>query len=134
MRLVVDTNVFVSALLKDKSLPALALHLAQQQGRLLKSTATEAQLWAVIARPHLARLIAPAARDALHIVMAAAELVVISQHIIACRDPTDDKFLDLAINGRADIIISGDADLLVLNPFRGIAIVPPAVFVQGMEP
>ena len=44
MRVVVDTNVFLSAALKDKSLPALAVHLATQHGVLLKSAATEHQL------------------------------------------------------------------------------------------
>ena len=50
--------------------------------------------------------------------MASAELVTISERIAACRDPTDDKFLELAINGRAHLIVSGDGDLLALNPFR----------------
>jgi predicted nucleic acid-binding protein len=52
--------------------------------------------------------------------LAAAELVAITEHIAACRDPTDDKFLELAVNGRADLIVSGDRDLLALNPFRDI--------------
>ena len=63
--------------------------------------------------------------------MGAAELVAITERIAACRDPTDDKFLELAINGRADLIVSGDGDLLALNPFHDIPIVTPAVFVQG---
>ena len=40
--------------------------------------------------------------------------------------------LELAVNGHADLIVSGDADLLALNPFRDIPIVTPAAFVQGM--
>ena len=44
---------------------------------------------------------------------------------------TDDKFLELAVNGRTDLILTGDKDLLVLNPFRGIPIVAPATFSQG---
>jgi putative PIN family toxin of toxin-antitoxin system len=63
--------------------------------------------------------------------MAEAEAVEITERIAACRDATDDKFLELAVNGEADVIVSGDADLLVLNPFRGIPIVAPAAFVQG---
>jgi uncharacterized protein len=63
--------------------------------------------------------------------MAAAELVTITERIAACRDPTDDKFLELAVNGHADLIVSG-ADLLALNPFRQIPIVTPAAFVQGI--
>ena len=130
MRVVVDTNVFVSAALKDTSLPALAVHVVGQRGTLLKSLATERHLFEVAARPHLAALIAPAALGWLRTLLAAAELVTITERIAACRDPTDDKFLDLAVNGRADIIVSGDADLLILNPFRDIPIVTPGTFVQ----
>ena len=46
-----------------------------------------------------------------------------------CRDPKDDKFLDVAINGGADLIVTGDADLLVLHPFEGIEIVTPAAYL-----
>jgi predicted nucleic acid-binding protein len=62
--------------------------------------------------------------------MAAAELVTISERIAACRDPTDDKFLELAVSGHADLIVSGDADLLALNPFRGIPVLKPALYAQ----
>src|SRR5579864_9330965 len=102
MRVVVDTNVFVSAALKDKSLPALAVHLVAQRAGLLKSGATEHQLFEVLARPYLAPLIAPAAHEWLTKLLAAAELVTITERIVACRDPTDDKFLELAVNGQAD--------------------------------
>jgi len=131
MRVVVDTNVFVSAALKDKSFPALALHVVEQRGTLLKSAVTERQLFEVLARPRLAALIDRASVDRMHRLMAAAELVTITERIAACRDMTDDKFLELAVNGKADMIVSGDSDLLVLNPFRGIPIIVPAVFVQG---
>jgi predicted nucleic acid-binding protein len=47
-----------------------------------------------------------------------------------CRDPRDDKFLEVAFNGRADVIISGDADLLDLNQFRGIPILSPRDFLS----
>lgn len=131
MRVVVDTNVFVSAALKDKSFPALALHVVAQRGTLLKSAVTERQLFEVIARPHFARLIDQAAINWMRDLMGRAETVTITQRVTACRDATDDKFLELAVNGKADVVVSGDADLLVLNPFRGIPIVPPAAFVQG---
>lgn len=62
--------------------------------------------------------------------LADAEGVAIAERIVACRDPTDDKFLELAVNGHADLIVSGDGDLLALNPFRDIPIVTPAIFVQ----
>jgi uncharacterized protein len=99
---------------------------------LLKSLATEQQLFEVVARPRLASLIDPETQAWLKKLMAAAELATITDHIAACRDPTDDKFLELAVNGHADLIVSGDGDLLALNPFRDIPIVTPAAFVQGV--
>jgi predicted nucleic acid-binding protein len=60
MRLVIDTNIFISAALKDKSFPAVTLHLSKQHGILLKSDATERQLFDVLARPHFRRLVSPA--------------------------------------------------------------------------
>jgi len=131
MRVVVDTNVLVSAGLKQQSMPGMAALLVERRGGLLKSLATEQQLFEVVARPRLSALIDPEAQAWLRRLMVTAELVVISERIAACRDPTDDKFLELAVNGRADLIVSGDGDLLSLNPFRDIPIVTPAAFVQG---
>lgn len=131
MRVVLDTNVLVSAALKDKSPPAVAVRTIEQHDVLLKSRATERQFFEVLARPYFASLIAPAASAWLKELMATAEAVTIAERIVACRDPTDDKFLELAVNGRADLIVSGDGDLLVLNPFRNIPIIKPAVFVPS---
>ncbi len=132
MRVVVDSNVIVSAALKASSLPRLALSWIDRHGGLLKSVATEREVLLVLQRPHLAAITAPFFRDDLGRLLARAELVTISERVVACRDHTEDKFLELAVNGRADLIVSGDADLLVLNPFRGIPIVSPAAFVQGV--
>ena len=46
-----------------------------------------------------------------------------------CRDPKDDKFLELAVNGAAQLIITGDADLLALHPFRRTEILTPARYL-----
>ena len=54
------------------------------------------------------------------------ELVPIVRQVRACRDPRDDKFLEVAVNGRADLMITGDRDLLALDPFMGITITSPA--------
>jgi putative PIN family toxin of toxin-antitoxin system len=131
MRVVVDTNVFISAALKEKTPPEAAVHLAAASHLLLKSTITERELFVTLARPRLAPLIPRDFLDWLHELMAAAELVKISERIAACRDPKDDKFLELAVNGHADVLVTGDNDLLALNPFRGIQIITPADFVQG---
>ena len=52
------------------------------------------------------------------------------QQVRACRDPDDDKFLEAAVNGRADVVVSGEADLLALHPFRQIRILTPAAYVR----
>jgi len=49
--------------------------------------------------------------------------------ISECRDPKDNKFLELAVAGDANCIVTGDKDLLVLNPFRGIKIISPSDFL-----
>ena len=131
MRVVVDTNVFVSAALKDNSTPALAVRIVAERGGLLKSEATEQQLLEVLARPEFAPLVPPETVAWLRQVLATAELVTIAERVAVCRDPSDDKFLELAVNGKADVIVSGDRDLRDLNPFRGIRIMTPADFVKG---
>jgi predicted nucleic acid-binding protein len=60
----------------------------------------------------------------------ACEAVAIPYPIRACRDPRDDKFLEVAVHGRADAIVTGDKDLLELNPFRGIAILTPSAYLE----
>jgi predicted nucleic acid-binding protein len=57
-------------------------------------------------------------------------LIKISEKITICRDPKDDKFLELAVNGQANFIITGDEDLLVLNPFRNIEIITVNEFLN----
>lgn len=128
MRLVVDTNVFISAALKQASWPGMVLRWLDQYGGLLKTATTEREVMEVLERPRIAPKVAPVFADNLRRVFAAADLVTISETVTGCRDPDDDKFLELAVNGRADAIISGDDDLLVLDTFRGIPIITPAAF------
>ncbi|MBV8868398.1 MAG: putative toxin-antitoxin system toxin component, PIN family [Acetobacteraceae bacterium] len=130
MRVVVDTNIFVSAALKDASWPASVVRWVDRHGGLLKSEATERQLLEVLRRPYIATHVAPWYLERVRRVLSAAEPVAIAEHVRLCRDPTDDKFLELALNGRADLIVSGDGDLLTLHPFRGIPIITPATFVR----
>src|SRR5690242_13586126 len=92
MRVVLDTNVLVSAALKQQSTPGMAVLLVGQHHVLLKSPATEEQLFAVVARPYFASLIDSDTRVWLEKLMVVAEPVTIIERIAACRDPTDDKF------------------------------------------
>jgi uncharacterized protein len=110
----------------------LAVLLVERHHVLLKSPATEEQLFAVVARPYFVSLIDADTRAGLEKLMVGTEPVTIIERIAGCRDSTDNKFLELAIKGHANLIVSGDADLLALNPFRHILIVPPADFGAGL--
>jgi len=132
MRLVVDTNIFVSAAIRENSLPFSVISWLDHRGGLLKSDVTERELLDVLQRPHIMAVTSPSFRNGLPKILTNAELVKINKQIVACRDPKDDKFLELAVNGHADLIVSGDKDLLVLNPFQGIPIIDSVAFVQGV--
>ncbi len=57
------------------------------------------------------------------------DFIDVEEQIDKCRDPKDDKYLELAVSGKAESIITGDNDLLVLNPFRGIEIITVQEFL-----
>jgi hypothetical protein len=84
---------WVSAVLKDQSLPALAMHVIEQRGILLKSAATEQQLFEVLARPYFVSLIAPAGHAWLKQLFATAEAVTIIERIAACRESGPSAFI-----------------------------------------
>ena len=130
-RVVLDTNVLISGLLSTTSTPARAVERAISDGQLLASTATLRELMMKLLSPKFDRYVPRERRDALLLRLAPLiEIVEVVQRVQASRDPDDDKFLEVAINGRADVVVSGDGDLLDLNPFRGIAILAPAAYMN----
>jgi len=130
-RFVFDTNVVISALLLSDSVARQAFDRATQTGKLLISSATIEELNAVLQRKGFERYITEEERmEFLSAFVRDSILVEIVERVVACRDSNDDKFLELAINGKATCMVSGDEDLLVLHPFRGIAIVTPRQFLE----
>ena len=130
-RIVVDTNALVSRLLLPASVPARALQKAVTEAQLLVSEATLAELAEVLSREKFDPYVTIADRQQfLRLLGRIAELVPIVHRIRACRDPRDDKFLELAVNGEADLIVTGDEDLLSLDPFRDIPIITPAAYLR----
>lgn len=128
-RVVVDTNVFVSGLFSRASSPALVVERTISQ--LLASTDTLRELIRTLLSPKFERYVSRPRREALldrlgpHL-----EIVEIVQRVRACRDPKDDSFLELAVNGEANVIVTGDDDLLALHPFRGIDILRPTSYLD----
>ena len=132
-RYVFDTNVLVSALLFQASKPGLAFDRALDSGTILTSAECIGELNDVLSRAKFNRYVDPDERQRfLGALIREARLVDIRESVEACRDPKDDQVLELAVNGRAGAIITGDADLLALNPFRGIPIITPAEFLRDL--
>jgi uncharacterized protein len=130
-RVVADTSVVVSAALLPGSVPRLALDMVVTRGKLLLSEAILAELSEVLQRPKFDKYVSPARRlEFLAALLAETEMITTKSTIVACRDPKDDKFLDLAVDGKASCIVSGDADLRALHPFRGIPILTPQQFLE----
>ena len=129
-RIVLDTNVLISRLLSPRSTAAQAVLLATGQDSVLASDATLTELADVLARPKFDPYVSiEERRTFLRLFARVADHVAILRPIRACRDPRDDKFLELAVNGGAAVIVTGDADLLVLDPFHAIRIVTPTAFL-----
>jgi putative PIN family toxin of toxin-antitoxin system len=131
LRVVFDTNVLVSALLLPDSKPRQALNHALEQGQVLLSFAALAELYEVLSRKRFRQYVDEGdIRNFLAALTREAQWVDVDARITACRDPKDDQFLELAVSGGATYIITGDSDLLVLNPFQGITILSPQSFLE----
>jgi putative PIN family toxin of toxin-antitoxin system len=125
--------VIVSALLFEDSVPGRAFYAALDAGQVLVSPTTFVELSDVLAREKFDRYVTREERDRfLAMFLHEAVLVEPIEIIRACRDPRDDKFLELAVSGIAESIVTGDQDLLVLHPFRGIPILTPATFLEAL--
>lgn len=132
LRAVFDTNAIVSALLFEQSVPAKAFYAVLGQGVVLLSEATFAELNEVLGRVKFDRYVTRQEREHfLAMLLREATLVETVEEVRSCRDPKDDKFLEVAVNGAASYLVTGDEDLLVLNSFRGIPIVTPAMFLES---
>jgi putative toxin-antitoxin system toxin component, PIN family len=130
-RFVVDTNVLISALLFNNSVPFRAIELAEKQGIILYSEATLHELEQVLNRKKFNKYLSLEDRQVFLLkFISASELVSITEKIAVCRDEKDNKFLELAVSGNANIIVTGDLDLLVLNPFQAVEILTPDMFID----
>jgi uncharacterized protein len=104
------------------------------QGLILLSNATFQELNDVLARPKFDRYVSADERAGFLVRLGRiAEFVPIAQRIRACRDPKDDMILEVAVNGAATAVVTGDQDLLALHPFMAIPIVSPAAWLRAFE-
>ncbi len=130
-RFVIDTNVLVSSIAFPKQPPHLALHKALDKGVLVFSRDTIAEFKEVLLRPKFDKYIQKRLREAFIVEIVTSALVVDSSPCKThCRDPTDQKFLEIVNTGDVDFLISGDKDLLVLQRVGKCTIVSPAEFLK----
>jgi uncharacterized protein len=134
-RLVIDTHSLISHMLIRNSVADRVVVPAMARERVLLSEATFAELAGIFVGPKFDRYLPiEHRRQLLAALESSAEWVQVAQPIRACRDPRDDKFLEVAADGEADAILTRNAGLLALDPFRGIAILTPADWLHRPSP
>ncbi|MFN9164678.1 MAG: putative toxin-antitoxin system toxin component, PIN family [Pseudanabaena sp.] len=130
-RFVVDNNILVSALLVKNSAPFQVISKIEERDVILYSEETLLELNQVLSRKKFIKYFAIEEKQAfIFKLLEKAELVEIEESINICRDPKDDKFLELAVSGKAECIVTGDQAVLVLNPFRNIEIITAKDFLS----
>lgn len=131
-RFILDTNTFLSAVLLPQSITRQAVDKAMEQGELLVSEATILEIMEVITRPKFDRYIPEVQRRmVLSLLLRRARFVIVTITITDCRDANDNKFLELAVAGAADVLLTGDNDLLELHPYGTTAIITPGEFLRS---
>ena len=134
-RIVFDTNALISAVILPKSISAAAYDLAAEHCEIIVSKTTWLEFEAKIKKASLERYF-PSTQDreaAVNAINRQVNHVMVHSVVTDCRDPKDNPFLALALDGLADTIVSGDDDLRVLHPWRGVEILSPGDFVRAMR-
>jgi putative PIN family toxin of toxin-antitoxin system len=126
-RVILDTNALLSRLLLPDSITARVVRRFFDRATPLASEETLRELAETLARPKFDPYVSrPDRQKFFELFARVAEWVPVTTTIRRCRDPKDDKFLELAADGHADWIITGDTDLLELSPFQSTSILIPS--------
>jgi uncharacterized protein len=134
-QVVVDTNVIISAVLSPRGAPALFLKRLFRGGQLVFSATTfdelKTRLWRPKFDPHFTL---EERQDLLHVIASSARWCE-DTHAEGtwCRDPDDDKFIALALAAQATRLITGDADLLCLDPLGKLRILTPRQALDELQ-
>ncbi|PZO43349.1 MAG: putative toxin-antitoxin system toxin component, PIN family [Pseudanabaena frigida] len=123
LRVVIDTNIWISFLI-GKSLTGLSEAIINDQVLILFSEDLFCELIEVLKRPKFKKYFSETAiEDLVSLLSEKVELIEITMRFEDCRDKKDNFLLDLAVSGHANYLVTGDADLLILNPFQGVEII-----------
>lgn len=131
--IVFDASTLVSATFRRRTAPAQAVRHPFQSNRIAVSSRTLAELLDVLYRPGIARLVRAELRaELLGQLHGNGSLFDPAVTVTDCRDPKDNKYLELALASAASIIVSSDADLLMLHPWRGVRVLRPAEYLADV--
>jgi len=128
--IVFDASALISAAFKAGSVPERALLRAEEVDVLALSSAVDAEIADVLSRPKFARAMSPLRRQRfLEILRSVAVWFEPTVRVTDSRDDKDNKYLELALAAGAETIVTGDQDLLVLDPWRGVRILSPVDYL-----
>lgn len=128
IRVVIDTNIWISFLI-GKSLIGLTDAIITNRVLILFSDKLFKELSEVLTRPKFKKYFSASTIETLIAILhEKVELIDITEHFNNCRDKKDNFLLDLVVSGRANYLVTGDADLLILNPFHNIEIISYKMF------
>ncbi len=136
LRAVVDTNILIRALIKPRGTvgPMLA-YLAAGSYVILYSEPLLDELLAKLALPRIREkysLDDEVVQGTVALLALRGELVSPTRHVKVCRDRRDDMFIEAAVAGNAQYLVTGDDDLLVLKQFETVRIVSPRTFLAAL--
>ena len=131
VRVVLDTNVFVSILLKSKSCLKIRNAFLDGAFDIVTSPDLIKELIATIGKPKFKNIFDHhEIKNLIELINIDAILSIPEEKITVCRDPADNIILECAVSGKADFIVTGDKDLLTLKSFRKVPIITPKKFLE----
>ena len=129
MRVVIDTNVLVSAVL-TRGVPRKTLSHVMRFHTIVCSIQVLDEYRRVLRNSEFDHYVPRDTRLTLLKALEGTEIVHISESLAISRDPDDDMIIETALKGNADVLVTGDSDILSLRPLHDIDIVTPAEFVK----
>jgi putative PIN family toxin of toxin-antitoxin system len=133
-RVVLDNNIVISRMLYPHGTAATVFDLVFASCLMLMSAVIFEELEEVIQRAKFDRYLdLEDRREFIKRYAAATRSVTVDEAVSDCRDIQDNHVLALALVGRADVIVTGDADLVCLHPWREISILTPTGFLGGIR-
>lgn len=133
-RIVVDTNLWVSMALGSKIVVQQMLQVIQNNNIFIFTSADQLEeLTETLAKPKLQKYLTKSRTQQLFdLFWLKVQIINVHSQVKVCRDPKDDYLLNLAKDAQAHCIISGDADLLVLNPIDNLKILTITDFLLSI--